>query len=122
MSEGKKILIHGQQRVTALKAAILGDYVVNKQYQQVKIKIVFQPIDEKFEVQNPAITKDKTWIPDISELFKAGINSYTVINDYLALNHTADQKKVVDFIGRLFDLTKKQIGLIELAPDSILKR
>jgi uncharacterized protein with ParB-like and HNH nuclease domain len=29
LSEGKKILIDGQQRVTALKAAILGDYVVD---------------------------------------------------------------------------------------------
>ena len=29
-SEGKKILIDGQQRVTALTAAILGDYVINK--------------------------------------------------------------------------------------------
>ena len=32
-SEGKKILIDGQQRVTALTAAILGDYVINKDYQ-----------------------------------------------------------------------------------------
>ena len=30
LSEGKKILIDGQQRVTALTAAILGEYVVNK--------------------------------------------------------------------------------------------
>src|SRR3989338_353532 len=30
ISEGKKILIDGQQRVIALKAAILGDYVITK--------------------------------------------------------------------------------------------
>src|SRR4029079_12603493 len=34
-SLGKKILIDGQQRVTALTAAILGEYVVNKNYQRI---------------------------------------------------------------------------------------
>ena len=37
-SEGKKILIDGQQRVTALTAAILGDHVINKDYQRIRIK------------------------------------------------------------------------------------
>src|SRR5664280_1628292 len=43
-SMGKKILIDGQQRITALRAAILGEYVVNKEYQRVKIKIAFNPM------------------------------------------------------------------------------
>jgi uncharacterized protein with ParB-like and HNH nuclease domain len=43
ISEGKKILIDGQQRVTALTAAILGEYVINKTYQRVKIKNCLQP-------------------------------------------------------------------------------
>ena len=47
-AEGKKILIDGQQRVTALTAAILGDYVINKDYKKVKIKIAFNPLEEKF--------------------------------------------------------------------------
>jgi uncharacterized protein with ParB-like and HNH nuclease domain len=59
LSDGKKILIDGQQRVTALTAAILGEYVIDKTYQRIKIKIAFNPIQEKFEVMNPAITKDK---------------------------------------------------------------
>jgi uncharacterized protein with ParB-like and HNH nuclease domain len=36
LSEGKKVLIDGQQRVTALTAAILGQYVINKNYQRIK--------------------------------------------------------------------------------------
>ena len=66
LSEGKKILIDGQQRITALTAAIIGETVINKDYKKVKIKIAFHPISEKFEVQNSAILKDKSWIPDIS--------------------------------------------------------
>jgi len=41
ISEGKKILIDGQQRVTALTAAILGEYVINNKYKKVRIKISF---------------------------------------------------------------------------------
>lgn len=114
LSEGKKILIDGQQRVTALKAAILGDYVVNKRYEQVKIKIAFHPIEERFEVQNPAILKDKSWLPDISEYFTSGTNSFHIINEYLGKNPEADQQKVIESVGNLFNLTRKQIGLIEL--------
>ncbi len=58
-SEGKKILIDGQQRVTALTAAILGEPVITKEYRKVKIQIAFHPIKQKFEVLNSAIARDK---------------------------------------------------------------
>jgi hypothetical protein len=118
LSEGKKILIDGQQRITALKAAVLGDYVINKEYKRVKIKIAFHPHHERFEVQNPAIVKDKTWIPDIADLFNSGAyEQRKAIDAYMELNPTEDQKQVHESFGRLLDLTKRQIGLIELAPD-----
>jgi len=44
LSEGKKILIDGQQRVAALTAAIIGQEVVNKNYKKVKIQIAFNPL------------------------------------------------------------------------------
>jgi hypothetical protein len=116
-AEGKKVLIDGQQRITALTAAILGDYVVNKEYKRIRIKIAFNPIEEKFDVQTPVILKDKTWIPDISEVLNGTVNSYGYINTYLKNNPEVDQEKVVEAINNLFDLTKKQIGLIDLAGD-----
>jgi len=54
-SSGKKILIDGQQRITALTAAILGKAVKNTEYEDVHIKIAFNPKERKFEVSNPAI-------------------------------------------------------------------
>ena len=117
LSSGKKILIDGQQRVTALRAAVLGQYVVNKNYSQIKINIAFHPILQKFEVQNPAILKDKLWIPSISEIFNSDINSFTLINQYIKKNPDANQDLVIQSISNLFNLTKKQIGLIELASD-----
>ena len=114
---GKKVLIDGQQRVTALTAAILGQYVVTKDYKRVRIKIAFNPITEKFEVQTPIILRDKTWIPDISEILDGQSNSFSYINTYLAENPSMDKDHAVKSISKLFDLTKKQVGLIDLAAD-----
>jgi hypothetical protein len=117
IATGKKVLIDGQQRVTALTAAILGNYVVNKDYQRIKIKIAFHPISERFEVQTPVIVKDKSWISDISEILNGNTNAFSYINSYLSSNPDLDNEKVVQSISKLFNLTKKQIGLIDLAAD-----
>jgi len=115
LSDGKKILIDGQQRVTALTAAILGKYVVNKTYQRVKIKIAFHPIDERFEVQNPAILKDKTWLPDISQAINGDL--FEIADKYFELNPEVDKKQVRNAFSNLMNVPKKQIGIIELAAD-----
>jgi hypothetical protein len=115
LSEGKKILIDGQQRVTALTAAILGQYVIDKTYQRVKIKIAFNPILEKFEVQNPAILKDKTWIPDISSAINGDL--FEIADNYFELNPEVDKKIVRNAFSNLINITKKPIGMIELASD-----
>ena len=115
LSEGKKILIDGQQRVTALTAAILGQYVINKTYERVKIKIAFHPIDERFEVQNPAILKDKTWLPDISQAINGDL--FEMADKYFELNPEVDKKQVRAAFSNLMNIPKKQIGIIELAAD-----
>lgn len=117
LSEGKKILIDGQQRVTALTAAILGQYVIDKTYQRVKIKIAFNPILEKFEVQNPAILKDKTWVPDISDAINGKVSLIKIVKEYLKDNPNADEDKVERAFTDLTNISKKQIGFIELASD-----
>ncbi len=117
LSSGKKILIDGQQRVTALRAAINGEYVVNKSYKRIRIKIAFNPQEGRFEVQTPVIRKDRVWIPDISDLFVGNGNAFTAISSYLASNPEADQASVIQTITALYDLLKKPVGVIELAPD-----
>lgn len=42
-SKGKKILIDGQQRISALMAAILGKEIIDKDYQRKRIVIAFNP-------------------------------------------------------------------------------
>lgn len=114
-SEGKKILIDGQQRITALTAAILGQYVIDKTYKRIKIKISFNPITEKFEVQNPAILKDKTWLHNISEAINGDL--FEIADKYFELNPDVDKKSVRNAFSNLINIPKKQIGLIELASD-----
>lgn len=115
LSEGKKVLIDGQQRVTALTASILGQHVVNKTYERIKIKIAFNPIEERFEVQNPAILKDKTWLHDISDAINGDL--FEIADKYFELNPDVDKKHVRNAFSTLINIPKKQIGLIELSPD-----
>jgi hypothetical protein len=116
LSEGKKILIDGQQRITALNAAVLGNYVVNKEYDRIRIKIAFNPKTEVFEVQNPAILKDKAWIHDISEVMNSG-SIIQVVRRYLDLNTDADSTLIEQNISNLLSIQHKQIGTIDLAHD-----
>ena len=117
LSEGKKILIDGQQRVTALTAAILGEYVIDKTYQRIKIKIAFNPLTERFEVQNPAILKDRTWLHDIAEALSGSIGILKLVRNYLEANPDADEDSVERAFTNLINIPKKQIGIIELAHD-----
>src|SRR3954463_11091034 len=66
LSAGKRILIDGQQRVTALMAAILGQEILTKDYETTRIRIAFNPQEERFEVSNPAIQKDRAWFADLA--------------------------------------------------------
>lgn len=114
---GKMILIDGQQRVTALTAAILGQQVVNKDYRKVRISIAFNPLEERFEVANPAITKDAVWISDVAPLVSGQVGLIKAHRDYMEANPTADPGRVETTLASLTAIAKKQIGLIELSHD-----
>src|SRR5688572_26550585 len=49
----QQILIDGQQRITALRAAIAGLPVMNKRYAKVKIAIAFNPVTQEFATTTP---------------------------------------------------------------------
>ncbi len=100
-----------------MRAAILDEYIIDKHYKRRKIKIAFNPIKEKFEVYNTAIAKNSEWLPDISPIIRGQIKLTKAIRQYLAANPEADEEKVEDAIQNLQQLTKKQIGFIELSHD-----
>lgn len=111
---GKRILIDGQQRVTALMAALLGREVVTKNYDRVRIRIAFHPLEEKFEVSNPAIAKNAAWITDIAEVFAPGTSLFALVNTYCAGNEGANQDGIFQVLERLRKIVNNHVGIIEL--------
>ena len=113
-SSGKRILIDGQQRVTALMAALMGREVVNKDYRTQRIRIAFHPIENRFEVTNPAIQKDASWIPDIAKVFDSQTSIYKLVTEYCERNPQYSNDQIHLSIERLRGITSNVIGLIEL--------
>ncbi|MGO4928042.1 DUF262 domain-containing protein [Aerococcaceae bacterium DSM 109653] len=114
LSQGKNILIDGQQRVTALMAAISGEPVIDHNYSKGRITIAFNPKTRVFEVSNAAIIKDEAWIPDISALFKPDFSQYQFIMDYCEKHPDVNPDKLNQRIQKLINIKNNQIGIIEL--------
>jgi hypothetical protein len=116
-SAGKRILIDGQQRVTALMAGLLGREVLTKDYETVRIRIAFHPQTEKFEVANPAIRKDVAWIEDVATVFAPDADMIELTEGYAARNPAADRRLVGKVLQKLGKIINNHVGLIELAED-----
>ncbi len=116
-SAGKRILIDGQQRVTALMAGLLGREVLTKDYETVRIRIAFHPQTEKFEVANPAIRKDGAWIEDVAAVFALDADMIELTENYVAKNPSADRRLVGRVLQKLGKIINNHVGLIELAED-----
>jgi len=116
-SAGKRILIDGQQRVTALMAALLGREVLTKDYETVRIRIAFHPQEERFEVANPAISKDVAWIDDVATVFSPDSDLLDLTETYAQKNPTADRRLVGRVLQKLTKIINNHIGVIELSDD-----
>lgn len=123
MSAGKKILIDGQQRVTALMTAVAGIPVINSDYRKERIKIAFDPFAalsddreaEVFAVQDPSHLKSKRWIPDIAEVFKNDFSVYAFITRYCAENPEMLPDTLSEILTNLRAIGNRLIGVIELS-------
>jgi hypothetical protein len=116
-SAGKRILIDGQQRITALMAALLGREVLTKDYETVRIRIAFHPQEERFEVANPAIRKDVAWIEDVVEVFAPEASLTELTDTYAEKNPASDRRRVSLVLERLRKIINNHVGVIELAEE-----
>lgn len=122
-SAGKKILIDGQQRVTALMTAIAGLPVVNSEYKKERIKIAFNPFEalsndkeaEIFAVQDQSHLKSKKWIPDIAEIFKNDFSVFAFINKYCHDNLDMSLDTLDKILTNLRAIGNRLVGVIELS-------
>lgn len=120
-AEGKTVLIDGQQRVTALMAALAGLQVLNEDYEHIRIKIAFDPLydgeDSPFAVFTPALEKSPRWISDISEFFAPDFDSWSFVNGYIEKNEGADPRQVNRGITDLKAIATRQLGIISIDAD-----
>ncbi len=117
LSSGKQILIDGQQRITALMSAILGQEVVDENYKKGRIFIAFNPLEEKFETQTPAIKKSPIWIHDIAWFFSMN-STRKFWREYLSgitqELTPEEEQKIEDSIDKLSAIKTRDVGIVEL--------
>lgn len=126
ISSGKKVIIDGQQRITALMTAIAAQKIFNSEFKETRVKIAFNPFAaldfqngdseaEIFAVQTPAHLKSKHWIPDIAEIFSTNFSSWTFIPQYIEQNPEMSGDNLQKVLNQLKGIESTQIGVIELS-------
>lgn len=114
------MVVDGQQRLTSLYSVVKGAPVVRDNYESERIRIAFNPLEEKFEVTSAAIERDKVYIPDISVVWSNtgifalargyldGLESVRKVSD-------TDRRKVETSIERLKGLESFPLTALQLA-------
>lgn len=115
------LIVDGQQRLTCLYAVIKAKPVIDENFRQTRIRIAFNPLEEKFEVTNPAIEKDVSWIADISNLWDPSTSTYAFTTAYLQRlreKHTItpnDEQRVAQAIDKLQKLIDYPLTALEVS-------
>lgn len=116
VSAFRQILIDGQQRITAMTAALVGQEVVDKNYRRKRIKIAFNPITEQFATQTPILDRDPAWISDVAEFLNSS-SMFSATRKYMEANEHIDADGVEKALERLAGIRQAQVGIITLAED-----
>ena len=117
-STGKKVLIDGQQRITAMAAAIVGQEVLDDHYKWKTISIAFNPLEEKFEVSNNAIQNSPKWISDIVPILEPAFDTFSFVIEYCQRNNISDQMPRINaIINKLRAIQNNSLGVITLSED-----
>ena len=117
------VIVDGQQRLTSLYAVVMGVPVVRENYDSEQIRISFNPLEERFEVYDAAIQRDKSFIPNISRIWSDGTNIFKVAKEYLEVLQAVrvvnedEIEKVQNAITKLQSLLTFPLTALELAAD-----
>lgn len=111
--QNKEIIIDGQQRITALSAALKGKEIIDDKYLKKRIYISFNPITEEFATRSAAIAKDPKWIPDISIFNEPNFDEFEyVVNNSERLGLSGNELNKI--IQKLKSISESEIGVIKL--------
>lgn len=118
----KLAIVDGQQRLTSLYAVMKGAEVLRADFSKETIRIAFNPLAERFDVADAAVLKDKAYIPDISCLWKPGVDLFEIADQYISGLSTVREltpeqiKKARSAISKLRNLPDFQFVALTLSP------
>ena len=113
-SNGRLILIDGQQRITALSTALNKMEITTDGYKKERIVISFNPITEEFKVRDRGTERGKEWITDIADAMDVGRK---FVNNYLELNGITENEEadtIDERIAKLKAIKNADVGNITL--------
>lgn len=67
----QQLVIDGQQRLTGLLAALYGRNIKDKNFNDRKIRIAFNPLTREFQVWSQAYDRAAEWISEVWQIFEA---------------------------------------------------
>jgi hypothetical protein len=114
------LIVDGQQRLTSLYAVVKGCKVLREDYSEEVVEIAFHPLEEKFEVADAAIRRDKNWLPNITRLWATDTDLFELTDGYLeSLRQVRevtpdDTKKIRQSIQKLQGLLNYPFRTLEL--------
>jgi len=115
------LIVDGQQRLTALYAVMKGMPIVDKNFRKRRLRIAFNPLEEKFKVTDTAVERSPEWIPDISVLWQPDFDQYAFVSAFLerlAERHQLtpeDRKRIPKAIQRLVNLINYPMTALEIS-------
>jgi len=115
------LIVDGQQRLTSLYAVVKRIPVVRENYGSELVHIAFNPLQEKFEVADAAIRRDKSYIPDISILWSKDTDLFEVVDRYLSELKVSreisseEEKQIKKAISKLQSLLSFPFTALELS-------
>jgi len=117
------VIVDGQQRLTSLYAVIRDIPVLRENFESEQIQIAFNPLEDRFEVADAAICRDKSFIPSISLLWNDKTDLFEVVENYLeglsaSRDVTVEESKAIKkAISKLQGLLSFPFTALELASD-----
>ena len=126
--EPKELVIDGQQRLTALVAAMYGVKVKDKNFKEREIKISYNPLSREFAVWSSAYGRDTEWISKISDVFLADKNHSVIslrkqfireanegrLKKGLPELTDEDEEKIENNINELLNLSQYSLPTLEI--------
>jgi len=78
-----RVIVDGQQRLTGLYAVVNGQPVVRNNFTKERIRIAFNPLEEKFEVASAATERDPYFMPDITQIWQPQPGIISIVGEYI---------------------------------------